>query len=205
MIRNVVFDFGQVMVHFDPHYMVTRYVPDGDDAALLEAVVFDRLYWDRLDDGSITDDEVKRAVCARLPVRLHEVATRIYDNWIYNLPEVKGMRALAEELRRDFGVHLYLLSNIGVYFAAHASEIPVLSVFERCFFSAVVGKVKPSADIFAMLCEQTGALPEETVFIDDNEKNIRGAREFGIVGYLFDGDVAALRTYLDELLAKNRE
>ena len=205
MIRNVVFDFGQVMVHFDPHYMVTRYLPEGEDATLLEEVVFDRLYWDRLDDGSITDDALKAAVCARLPARLHELAIRIYDNWIYNLPEVEGMRSLAEALRRDFGVHLYLLSNIGVYFAEHASEIPVLSVFDRCFFSAVVGRVKPSADIFALLCEQTGAKPEETVFIDDNEKNIRGAREFGIVGYLFDGDADALRAYLYGLLTKNEE
>ena len=48
-IKNVVFDFGQVMVYFNPKYMVGVYVKDKDDAALLEEVVFDRLYWDRLD------------------------------------------------------------------------------------------------------------------------------------------------------------
>ena len=202
MIRNVVFDFGQVMIHFDPHYMVTRYAPEGEDAALLEEVVFDRLYWDRLDDASITDDELKAAVCARLPERLHGVATRIYDNWIYHLPEIEGMRALVSDLRRDFGVNLYLLSNIGIYFVEHASEIPTLSLFDRCFFSAAVGRIKPNADIFALLCEETGSAPSETVFIDDNEKNICGARDFGITGYLFDGDVAALRTYLYRLLTR---
>ena len=40
-IKNVVFDFGQVMVHFEPSYMVGKYVEDKEDAALLEKVVFD--------------------------------------------------------------------------------------------------------------------------------------------------------------------
>ena len=54
-IKTVVFDFGQVMVHFEPSYMVGKYVTDKEDAALLEKVVFDRLYWDKLDAGTIID------------------------------------------------------------------------------------------------------------------------------------------------------
>ena len=57
MIKNIVFDFGQVLVHFEPKYMVGVYVDDKDDAKLLEEVVFDRLYWDRLDAGTISNEE----------------------------------------------------------------------------------------------------------------------------------------------------
>ena len=60
MIKNIVFDYGNVMVRFEPSYMVGRYVCDREDAALLEKVVFDRLYWDRLDAGTITDEETLR-------------------------------------------------------------------------------------------------------------------------------------------------
>ena len=61
MIKNVVFDFGQVLVHFEPSYMVGKYVQDAEDKPLLEDVLFDRLYWDRLDEGTITDEEVLAA------------------------------------------------------------------------------------------------------------------------------------------------
>ena len=199
MIRNVVFDFGQVMVRFDPAYMVGKYVTDAADARLLETVVFDRLYWDRLDAGTITDEEALIACRGRLPERLWAVAAEIYYHWIYHLPEIEGMRALVEELRAG-GVRVFLLSNISRYFASHAHEIACLAPFERCIFSAVCGAVKPDRAIFAHLCDTCGILPIETVFVDENADNVKGAEDFGIKGYLFDGDVARLRTYLAELL-----
>ena len=200
MIRNVVFDFGQVMVRFEPSYMVGKYVSDKRDAALLEAVIFDRLYWDRLDAGTITDEEVVSACLARLPERLHAFVPEIYYNWIYNIPEINGMRRLVNDLKENYGLRVFLLSNISLYFAEHAKEIPILSSFDRCVFSAVCKSVKPDRAIFEHLCESCGILAEDTVFIDDNEKNIRGAEAFGIKGVLFDGDVASLRKHLEGML-----
>ncbi|MBR2432673.1 MAG: HAD family phosphatase [Clostridia bacterium] len=200
MIKNVVFDFGQVMVRFEPSYMVGRYVDDKDDAALLEEVVFDRLYWDKLDSADISDDEVVSACRERLPERLWQVAERIYFDWIFNLPEIDGMRELVRYIKRQYGVRVLLLSNISTYFAEHADEIDVLREFEACVFSAVIGKVKPSADIFEYVCQKYGMLAEETVFVDDNPNNIKGAQSVGITGYLFDGDADKLKAYLDGVL-----
>ena len=201
MIQNVVFDFGQVMVRFEPKYMVEQYVSNPTDSALLQEVVFDRLYWDRLDAGTIENEEVLAACRARLPERLHQDAEKIYYNWIYHIPEIDGMRELVREIKEKFGTRVFLLSNISRYFAAHADEIPILSVADGCVFSAVCGHVKPSADIFAHICEKFNLLREECIFVDDSEKNIRGAEAFGIKGYLFDGDASALSTYLDRLLS----
>lgn len=200
MIKNVVFDFGQVMVRFEPSYMVGRYVDDKEDAALLEEVVFDRLYWDKLDSADISDDEVVSACRERLPERLWQVAERIYFDWIFNLPEIDGMRELVRYIKRQYGVRVLLLSNISTYFAEHADEIDVLREFEACVFSAVIGKVKPSADIFEYVCQKYGMLAEETVFVDDNPNNIKGAQSVGITGYLFDGDADKLKVYLDGVL-----
>lgn len=200
MIKNVVFDFGQVMVHFEPSYMVGRYVTDKSDAAILEEVIFDRLYWDKLDAGTISDEEVITACYARLPKRLHRYVPEIYYNWIYNIPEIEGMGALVDHIKEKYGVRVFLLSNICTYFARHADEISVLSKFDGCVFSAVCGSVKPSREIFDHLCTSFEISADETVFIDDNEKNIAGARSFGILGYLFDGEPEKLRKYLDEIL-----
>lgn len=201
MIKNVIFDFGQVIIRFDPAFMVKKYVSDPNDAALLSSVIFDRLYWDKLDAGTITDEQVLIECKKRLPQRLHELSEQIYYNWIYNIPEIPGMKELIYDIKEKYGVRLFLLSNISTYFAEHALEFPVLSLFEKCIFSAVCGMVKPSLDIFDYLCRENAIIPSEALFIDDSEKNIAGARAFGINGYLFDGDVTKLRKYLDNALA----
>ena len=203
MIKNVVFDFGMVLVSFVPEYMVRQYVTEPEeDVELLCEVIFDRLYWDCLDEGSITDWEVLAAIKKRIPERLWSVSETIYHNWIYNIPEIEGMRELVRYVKEKYGVKLFLLSNISRYFALHADEIPILGLFDRCIFSAVCQKVKPNREIFEQLCVTCDIKPEETLFIDDSEKNIRGAENYGICGYLFDGDAERLRAYFDQKLSK---
>lgn len=202
MIKNIVFDFGQVMIQYKPCLMADKYIDDPRDREKIYTVLFDRLYWDKLDDGSITDEEIIEASKKRLPERLHSILPKIYYNWIYNLPEMPGMNKLVSELSSKYGVRLFLLSNISEYFADHADELPILKHFERCFFSAKIGAIKPDKKIFEYLCCECGILPEETLFIDDNEKNIKGAIDFGIRGYLFDGDAEKLARYIDGLFAE---
>ena len=202
MIKNIVFDFGQVLVRFEPKYMTEKYVTGKNDSALLQKVLFDRLYWDRLDLGTISDEELIAESCKRLPERLHGVAEKIYRSWIYNLPETKGMRELIEELKASYGVKLYLLSNISKSFSEKSSEIPILKYFDKCIMSADYGVVKPSREIFDILCRECNIKKEESIFIDDSPKNVDGARCYGIKAYLFDGSTEALRSYLLEILSE---
>lgn len=198
-MKYVIFDFGRVLVHFEPSYMVSKYVTDPADAAQVAKVAFDRLYWDRLDAGTITDAEVVDAIKARLPERLGGAVEQIYYNWIYNIPEIEGMRALISHVKQDLGVPVYVLSNISTYFAAHAHEISILEPVDGCVFSAVCGMTKPNADIFEHICQKFGLEPTETVFIDDNAANVHTARQLGMQGYVFDGDADKLRTWLDQI------
>ena len=92
-----IFDFGRVLIDFDTRYMTEVYIKDREDAALVESVAFDRIYWDKLDEGTISDDEVKQGIKSRLPQRLHEKACIIYDNWYKNLNPVKGMYELVRK------------------------------------------------------------------------------------------------------------
>lgn len=199
-IKNVVFDFGQVLVYFQPSYMVGAYVSDEADKALIEEVVFDRLYWDRLDSGDISDKEVVSTIKTRLPERLWDVSEKIYYSWIYNIPEIEGMSELIDRIKNRYNVKVYLLSNISNYFASHSEEIPILKKLDGCVFSAPIGIVKPSREIFEHLCKAYKLSPEETLFIDDRLDNIEGALRCGLKGYIFDGDVNRLRDYLDSIL-----
>ena len=197
-MKNVIFDFGQVLVRFDPIYMTSRYVSDEDDVRDVANVLFDRLYWDRLDAGTIEDEEVVRLASQRVPQRLRGAIADVYYNWIYNIPEIEGMRE-AIAICREKGFGVYLLSNISHYFADRKEEIPILSLLDGYVFSAQCGCVKPSREIFAHTCDKFGLDPSQTLFVDDSEKNIKGAIDFGLNGYLFDGDSEKLCAYLKAL------
>lgn len=197
-MKNVIFDFGQVLVHWDPIYMTSRYVETEEDIKTVADVIFDRLYWDRLDAGTIEDEEVVTLASKRVPERLRGAVADIYYNWIYNLPEIEGMRE-AIAICREKGYGVYLLSNISRYFADRKDEIPILSLLDGYVFSATCGSVKPSPEIFAHTCDKFGLDPSETLFVDDNEKNVKGAIDFGLNAYLFDGDSKKLCDHLKML------
>ena len=204
MIKNVVFDFGNVLVLYSPEYIASQYLEDGEDKRLIVEILFDRLYWDKLDDGSIEDEELVRLASARLPERLRPLARKIYYEWGHHLPAIPGMWELVSRIKREYGVKAYLLSNVGTYFLNFTDEYPIFSEMEKCIFSAAVGHSKPNRDMYEYLTDTCNIRPEQTLFIDDNKQNIIGAEKLGIKGYLFDGNVAALSEYLDKIL-KNLE
>ena len=198
-IKNVVFDCGQVLVHFEPSYMVGVYVSNKDDKALLEKVVFDRLYWDRLDLGTIEDEELLELACRRLPQELHDLARKTYYNCFHNMPKVPGMQELITRVKKS-GARVFLLSNISKHFSRHSADFDLLSEFEFCVFSADIGMVKPSREIFEYILNKAGIDAKETLFIDDSEKNLRGAELLGIHTYLFDGNAETLSRYIDKII-----
>lgn len=199
MIKNYIFDFGQVIVHFLPQELTAAVVSDPADCQLVCETIFDRLYWDRLDDGTTTDDRLKAEACSRLPRRLHTLACQAYDEWIQNLRFIDGMPQLVRDIKNSGG-RLYLLSNISVGFAQQYPNVPhiaeLFSLFDGLVFSGPLGITKPGKEIFAHLLDTYGLKAEESIFIDDAPRNIAGARAAGIRGYLFDGDVQKLRQTL---------
>ena len=157
MFKNYIFDFGQVIVRFDPVYMTKQYIESEEDIKLVSEVVFDRLYWDRLDEGTITDEEVKSEICKRLPENLHKNAILAYENWYMNIPSIEGMKELILSLKNE-GKKLFILSNISIGFAEnyHKNNIvkELFDLFDGKIFSAKVGLTKPHADIFEFLLDK---------------------------------------------------
>ncbi len=199
MIKNYIFDFGNVLTEFSPQRLTAPYVDDEHHRQIISEAVFDRLYWDRLDRGTITDDEVKADLCRRLPGTMGELACRVYDDWIINLTPIEGIEQLVRDISRA-GKRLYLLSDISRGFAEGYVRSPwireLFSLFNGLVLSGTVGFVKPQREIFEHLISTHDLVPDECIFIDDRAQNIEGAQSLGIHGYQFDGDVQKLREFL---------
>lgn len=200
MITTYIFDFGNVLANFYPEKLTEPYVSDEEERKYLASIVFDRAVWDKLDDGTYSDEEAKAEICKNLPAEKHEVACRIYDGWIDNLTPVPGMTELIEDIRKQGDKKLYLLSNISRGFAANFGKTPwirdLFANFDGLVLTGTLGIVKPTKEIFEYMFKTYGLRAEECLFVDDSEKNIRGAVAVGINGYLFDGDAQRLKKEL---------
>lgn len=199
MKKNFIFDFGWVLVKFDSRYMTEQYIKNPTDCEMAHEVVFDRLYWDKIDAGTITDDEVKKGICSRLPQKLWDAACKTYDNWYYNIPFIDGMVDLVKDIKKAGG-KLFVLSNISIGFAENYKNVPqireLFSLFDGLVFSGPLHITKPNAEIFEHLLSKYSLNASDTMFVDDSEKNVNGANAVGIEGYLFDGDAEKLRKYI---------
>ncbi len=199
MLKNFIFDLGHVLTPFEAYDLTRVCVKDESKVALVAETVFDRLYWDRLDAGTIEDGEVTEGFLSRLPEELHEAALDAYNNWIINLHPTPGMPGLVRELKAKGG-KVFLLSNTSVNLYENYHRNPwmkeLFEIFDGLIVSGVIKKTKPNREIYEYVLDTYGLDASETIFIDDNQKNIEGCRAVGIEGYLFDGDTQALRKYL---------
>ena len=83
MIKNIVFDMGQVLIRFDREVFLDKAgVTDPADRELLLREVFLSLEWSRMDRGSLTDIQAAEIICRRVPERLHDAVWKLVTFWV---------------------------------------------------------------------------------------------------------------------------
>lgn len=201
MIKNIVFDMGNVIIRFDPELFMVRLGLAEEDRKLLKRELFVSLEWSRMDRGSLTDEEAAEIVCRRVPERLHDAVRRLVGMWDRPILPVEGMYELVEELR-GMGYGIYLLSNASFRQHDYWPRVPASKFFDGALISADVKLVKPQPEIYRLLCDKFSLVPEECVFIDDSTSNAEGAYFCGINALVFHGDAHEMRLKLNELGVK---
>ena len=201
MIKNIVFDMGNVIIRFDPELFMVRLGLAEEDRKLLKRELFVSLEWSRMDRGSLTDEEAAEIVCRRVPERLHDAVRRLVGMWDRPILPVEGMYELVEELE-DMGYGIYLLSNASFRQHDYWPRVPASKFFDGTLISADVKLVKPQPEIYRLLCDKFSLVPEECVFIDASTSNAEGAYFCGINALVFHGDAHEMRLKLNELGVK---
>ncbi len=197
MLRYVVFDYGKTLIDYNETAIARHYVETDEEAEELGGVFFDRLYCDKVDAGTLTEEERVRLVRERLPEKYHALLPDMTRSWYSHLPHIDGMPELVEYLHRS-GLLLYLLSNISPEFEDHMGEDPILRHFSGFVLSGKIRLVKPDIAIYRYLFDLYKLNPSEGLFVDDREENVQAAIAAGMDGYLFDGDAARLAAYIEE-------
>lgn len=202
MIRNIVFDMGNVLIYFDRNLFLDRAgVIDPEDRKLLMREVYLSLEWARMDRGSLTPKDAEKVMCTHLPERLHPYVTKLVSEWVRPILPIPGMAELVKELKEN-GYGIYLLSNAAYDQHKYWPQVPGNEYFDGSLISCDVLHVKPEKEIYEALCLKFSLKPEECVFIDDATPNAEGAFRFGITPIVFHDDVVELRKKLAALGVK---
>ena len=197
MIRNILFDMGQVLLVFDRQLFLDRLIITSEEKQLLLREVFLSVEWVQMDRGTLDEPRAEAQICKRLPEKLHSAVHALVSEWDEPILPVEGMYELVQELKEN-GYGIYLLSNASVRQHAYWPKLPVSKFFDGKLISADEGVMKPHPDIYHRCLEKFGLKPEECFFVDDVPGNIEGALCCGISGAVFHNDVKRLRKALRE-------
>ena len=193
MIRNIIFDMGRVLIHWDPERLIARQGYTGDDAARLLREVFQCAEWQGLDRGRLTPEDALATMLPRLPAHLHAAAEHFVRFWwVEPLWPVEGMAELVRELK-GLGYGIYLLSNATSRLHDYFDRIPGSECFQGKIVSADWKLLKPQHEIYETLFREYTLDPAACFFIDDNPANVEAGLCQGMRGAVFFGDMARLR------------
>ena len=196
MLKNIIFDFGNVLYRYDPDYLLSCCFDSVEEAQAAKPVIYRE--WHKLDEGTVDYDQYVAETEALLPERLRAGARKYLYNWHRFEPPMEQTWALAARLKAR-GYKIYLLSNAPVTFASDLDIYPILKLFDGTVVSGPIQLVKPEPAIFNHLLEKYHLKASESLFVDDLEVNTEGARRCGIHGYTYNGDADKLLAHIEVL------
>lgn len=184
-IKNIIFDFGQVLLNINPGLSAEAFtklgIRDGVD------------FWGSrnsselligLEKGMLSPDDFRNGALQMLvPGISHQQVDDAWNALLLDLPvkRVEMLKLLKPHYR------LFLLSNsnqihydcyMGRFEKEYGYSMELL--FEKLWFSFQLGLLKPDPEIFRYVLNEAGLIPEETLFIDDTLVHVEAARSVGI-------------------------
>lgn len=200
MIRNIVFDIGNVLAGFiwEEFYHSFGYSQEIFEK-LADATVRSS-FWNEMDRGKLTDDELLEGFIKNDPSveqEIREVLRNVkgmVQRYDYALPWIRELK--------NKGYKVYVISNFA--HKAHMecrNALDFLDEIDGGILSYQVKLIKPAPEIYQLLCSKYGLKPEECIFIDDLPANVEAARKEGMKGLVFQTYPQASKELEDRLAA----
>ena len=194
MLKNLVFDFGNVLVRFEPFHMLRAHVDTDEEARELYRMIYESKPWIDGDLGYLTRPEVVEGICAQNPDKA-ELLRRVLPHCPSILVMPDGTPALLEELKRA-GFACYFISNVNPEdFNYMRAKYPAMGVLEG-IASWQEHIRKPDAAIYQTLLDRYGLKAEECIFVDDMPVNTAAAAALGFGTITLSGGADTLEEAL---------
>lgn len=187
MLKNVVFDMGNVLLSFNPEISLNLFCKTEESKNIIRKELFEGPEWIQGDYGAITNAERYEPVSRRVPEKYHEELYQCVMGWDICMKPVLGAKEFCEYVKEK-GYGIYVLSNACDGFHNYFPRFKPENYFDGVMVSSDVHMIKPEIRIYEHFLKTYDLAAEECLFIDDREENIAGAEKAGIKGFLFKGE-----------------
>lgn len=193
MLKNVIFDFGGVLIDLDIPRCISR-LGEHFGITTLSTEPYQSIFR-RNEVGTTSEDEFVAELQAQSDQHIDR--QEIIDVWNSMIGKVPQHRLdMLKSLSNNY--NLYLLSNTNTTHIAHVYEYLKKEYdiddfgkeyFTKDYFSHLVKMRKPNLDIYHHVLQDAQINGQESIFIDDNESNVMGARAAGMHSIAHDPKV----------------
>jgi 2-haloacid dehalogenase len=195
-IENIIFDFGGVLVDWNPRHLYKDHFKDENEMEyFLKNICTEE--WNLEQDRGRTLKEGTLLLQNKFP-EFHAMIQLFYDEWETMLKsEIPETVSLLYQLKKKY--KLYGLTNWSAETISIAyGRFPFFKEFDGIVVSGHEKMIKPNKEIYHLLLNRYNIKAENTIFIDDNLKNIKAAEEIGLHAIHFESP-AQLETRLSSL------
>lgn len=186
MIKNIIFDFGGVLVDWNPRHLYKKLFENKVDMEyFLENICTSD--WNEQQDEGRTLLEGTEALIKCYPEQ-KELIEAYYGRWEEMLAGPMAETVAILEQLKDAGRHkLFGLTNWSAEtFPIALRRFNFFKLFDGILVSGAEGLRKPHPDFYQLLLDRFELIASECLFIDDNKRNTDAACEFGIESIRFE-------------------
>ena len=184
MIKNIIFDIGNVLLDFNPELYVKSKVTE-EKVEEIYKCIFQSDEWPMLDRGTISEEQAKINIINR-NIENEKLINLVFENWYDILVPIENNVDVLKKLKQS-GYKVYYLSNFHLAAFEHVTKN---HDFFQCFDGGVVSYkeklLKPEKEIYEKIIERYNLDPSQTVFIDDLKENVKAAMDSGLKGIILN-------------------
>lgn len=177
-VHHVVFDIGKVLIHYDPHRAFLDLIPDADERRwFLENICTHD--WNVEQDRGRSWQDAEAILIDVHPERADHIRA-FRRNWPRMVPYAYDDSVAVLQALIGQGRDVTMLTNFASDTFREAQErYPFLKEGRGVTVSGDIGMIKPERGIYEHHARAFGLEPKATLFIDDSEANVAGARNAG--------------------------
>ncbi|ETN95657.1 HAD family hydrolase [Zhouia amylolytica] len=200
MIKNIIFDFGDVFINLDKPATVNRLTEINGKFTVSDKMDQMNKFYEK---GLVSTSEFVSFYMSIFPKISKNTLIDAWNAIILDLPE--NRIEFLEKLSKENNYRLFLLSNTNALHIDHVIKNigaerfnRFKNCFEQFYLSHEINFRKPDLDIYKFVLNENNLKPEETLFIDDVEENTTAAASLNIITWNLKPGVDEVTTLLEQ-------
>ena len=185
MIKNIIFDLGNVTFHFNCFDMIREITNSDEEYEELKNITFASETWKKYDQGLYTKEEVTDIFLSQVEEdykkdKLRDIMNRWTDYVVNNDRIINLIKTW-----RENGYQTFILSNAPYEIPDMVNARGLNEIFDGSVFSCFEHINKPDSRLYQILLEKYDLEAEECAFLDDRHDNCDTANSLGIFGICY--------------------